>query len=79
MSGRPLSGWRAGPVPVSDPGVDGLGDGVGRAVLWQVAQGGAGFVHRLQGCLPEVFEGRVSVLGIDAGGELVRRHELQLG
>jgi hypothetical protein len=48
-------------------------------VLWQVAQGGAGFVHRLQGCLPEVFEGRVSVLGIDAGGELVRRHELQLG
>ena len=44
-----------------------------------VAQGGAGFVHRLKGCLPEVFEGRVSVLGIDAGGELVRRHELQLG
>jgi len=79
MSGRPRSGWRAGPVPVGDPGVDGLGDGVGRAVLWQVAQGGAGFVHRLQGCLPEVFEGRVSVLGIDAGGELVRRHELQLG
>ena len=35
MSGRPLSGWGAGTVPVGDPGVDGLGDGVGRAVLRQ--------------------------------------------
>jgi len=52
---------------------------VGRAVLRQVAQDGAGFVHRLLGCSPEVFEGRVSVLGVDAGGELVRRHELWLG
>ena len=69
----------AGTVPVGDPSVDGLGDGVGRAVLREGAQGGAGFVHRLQGCSPEVFEGRVSVLGVDAGGELVRRHELQLG
>ena len=32
-----------------------------------------------RGGSPEVFEGRVSVLGIDAGAELVHRHDLQLG
>ena len=40
-------------------------------------QDGTGFVHRVQGCPPDVLQGRFSVLGVDAGDELVPRHELQ--
>ena len=40
-------------------------------MLGQEAQDGPGFVHRVQGCSPDVIQGRLSVLGVDTGSELV--------
>ena len=57
MSGRPLSGWGAGTVPVGDPGVDGLGGTVSVAPCFGRSAGRCGLCPSTAGVLARSVRG----------------------